>query len=236
MIHYLNYLAFWVYPYVCLAVFVAASILRFNKSQYTWRSGSSQLLRRRELVWGSNLFHYGVLAILAGHFVGLLTPPIVFHVLGISATAHQLMAVTVGGIASIFTFIGMTMLVHRRLFDARIRRTSSRMDIFVLLLIYFQLIFGMATLPISLQHLDGSEMEKLIGWVQRIVTFRTGAVESLAGVYWIFRVHLILGMTLFLVLPFSRLVHIVSAPIWYFGRPYEIVRSKRVSRGMENLR
>jgi len=235
MIDYLNYLGYGFYPYVCLTAFVVGSIVRFNKSQYTWRSGSSQLLRRRELIWGSALFHYGVLMILAGHFVGLLTPPVVFKVLGISATAHQLMAVIVGGTASIFCFIGMTMLVHRRLFDTRIRATGTVMDTFILLLVYAQLIFGMATIPISLQHLDGSEMEKLIGWVQRIVTFRSGAVESLSGVYWIFRVHLFLGMTFFLVFPFSRLVHIWSAPIWYLGRAYEVVRTRRHGRPRRRL-
>lgn len=234
--HYLNYLLFWIYPYVCMSVFVVATIVRFNKSQYMWRSGSSQLLRSRELRWGSNLFHYGVLVILAGHVVGLLTPPVVFRVLGVSATAHQLVAVGVGGTASIFCFVGMTMLVHRRLFDARVRRTGSRMDTFILLLVYLQLIFGMATVPISLQHLDGSEMVKLIEWVQRIITFRTGAVASLDGVYWDFRVHLVLGMTLFLVFPFTRLVHIVSAPVWYFGRAYQVVRSRRRVREVERTR
>src|ERR1051326_6759169 len=89
------------YPYLCLTVFLLGSLVRFDREQYTWRSGSSQLLRRRQLIWGSNLFHVGILLIFAGHFVGLLTPIWIFDALGISHTFKQLLAITVGGIAGI---------------------------------------------------------------------------------------------------------------------------------------
>ena len=154
----INQALFGWYPYLCLTVFLLASVMRFNREQYTWRSGSSQLLRRKQLTWGSNLFHVSILVIFLGHFVGLLTPIAVFDVLGISHSFKQMMAIVVGGIAGVACFIGMTLLVHRRLFDARIRNTSSFGDIAILLLLYVQLILGLATIPISLGHLDGGEM------------------------------------------------------------------------------
>ena len=227
MAEYVNTLLFGFYPYLCLTVFLLGSYLRFERDQYSWRSGSSQLLRRRQLIWGSNLFHIGILVIFVGHFVGLLTPIAFFDWLGISHTAKQLMAMLIGGVAGFFCFIGMTMLIHRRLFDPRIRKTSSFGDIAVLLLLYTQLILGLASILVSLEHLDGSEMLRLMTWAQDIVMFRAGAADGVANVHIIFKLHLFLGMTLFLVFPFTRLVHVWSAPIWYLGRRgYQIVRRR----------
>jgi respiratory nitrate reductase gamma subunit len=92
MVENLNYLVFGWYPYLCLTVFLIGSLVRFDREQYTWRSGSSQLLRRRQLFWGSNLFHVGILVIFLGHFVGLLTPIWIFDTLGISHTFKQWLA------------------------------------------------------------------------------------------------------------------------------------------------
>ena len=225
---WLNNALYGWYPYVVLTVFLLGSLLRFDHSQYTWRSGSSQLLRRRELFWGSNLFHVGILVIFVGHFGGLLTPVAVFDALGISHTFKQLLAMTVGGVAGIFCWIGIALLAHRRLFDARIRRTSSFGDIAILLLLWLQLTLGLATIPVSAQHLDGSEMVKFMNWAQGILTLHPGVASLIAGVNPIFKCHLFLGMTIFLVFPFTRLVHVWSAPVWYLGRTgYQIVRTRR---------
>ncbi|XSG82033.1 MAG: respiratory nitrate reductase subunit gamma [Methyloligella sp. ZOD6] len=228
MSDFVNHALFGWYPYICLTVFLVGSVLRFDREQYTWRSGSSQLLRRRQLMWGSNLFHVGILVIFAGHFVGLLTPIAVFDFLGIGHGFKQMMAIVVGGIAGIACFIGLTMLVHRRLFDSRIRKTSSFGDIAILLLLYAQLMLGLATIPISLGHLDGHEMVKFMNWAQGILTLQPGVSSYVADVNLIFKLHLFLGMTIFLVFPFTRLVHVWSAPVWYLGRSgYQIVRTKR---------
>ncbi len=158
------YIVYGWYPYLCLTVFLFGSLVSLDREQYTWRSGSSQLLRRRQLAWGSNLFHVGILVIFLGHFVGLLTPIRVFDAIGISHTFKQWMAILVGGIAGVACFVGITLLVHRRLFDARIRRTSSFGDIAILLLLYAQLILGLGTIYVSLHNLDGHEMVKLMTW------------------------------------------------------------------------
>jgi len=222
----LNQILFGLYPYVALSVFLVGSVVRFDREQYTWRSGSSQLLRRRLLFVGSNCFHIGVLAILAGHFVGLLTPHEIYTAMGLTVEAKQLMAMVIGGVFGLLCFIGLTLLIYRRLSDPRIRSTSSFMDIAILLLLYAQLILGLSSIFVSAQHLDGSEMLKLADWAQRIVTLRGGAADEIADVSIIFKCHIVLGMTIFLLFPFSRLVHIWSAPIGYIGRSYQVVRRR----------
>jgi nitrate reductase gamma subunit len=226
MTDHLNQALFGFYPYIALSVFLIGSVVRFDREQYTWRSGSSQLLRRRLLFIGSNFFHIGVLAILAGHFVGLLTPHEVYTAMGLTVEAKQMMAMVIGGVFGAMCFIGLTLLIYRRLSDQRIRATSSRMDIAILLLLYAQLILGLSSIFVSAQHLDGSEMLKLAEWAQRIVTLRGGAADQIADVSPVFKLHILLGMTIFLLFPFSRLVHIWSAPIGYIGRSYQVVRRR----------
>jgi nitrate reductase gamma subunit len=183
------------------------------------------LLRARQLRLGSNLFHVGILFLFVGHLFGMLTPHILYEHF-ISPGAKQVLAMVSGGIAGVVCFIGLSLLIHRRLFDDRIRATSSAMDIAILLLLWLQLVLGLATIPFSAAHLDGSEMLKLSEWAQRIVTFRGGAADAIADVGWVFKAHMFLGLTVFLVFPFSRLVHIWSAPVWYVFRRYQVVRRR----------
>lgn len=228
MTDFLNHAAFGWYPYLALTVFIVGSWLRFDREQYSWRSGSSQLLRRRQLMWGSNLFHIGILVIFLGHFFGMLTPMWVFDVLGITKPAKQWMAIIIGGVAGVACFIGLTLLIHRRLSDARIRVTSSFGDIAILLLLYAQLILGMATIFVSLQHLDGEEMVRFMTWAQGILTLQPGVWVLVADAHWLFKAHLVLGLTIFVVFPFTRLVHVWSAPVWYLGRRgYQVVRARQ---------
>ncbi|MFD1381254.1 respiratory nitrate reductase subunit gamma [Fodinicurvata halophila] len=149
---YLNDAAFGLYPYVALAVFLIGSLIRYDRDPYTWRAGSSQMLRKRQFAWGSYLFHIGIIGLFLGHLVGLLTPIVIFDALGISHSAKQMMAIVVGGIFGIMCFAGLTLLIHRRLTDPRIRGTSTKMDFFILFLLYVQLILGMFSIPISLGH------------------------------------------------------------------------------------
>ncbi|MEQ1754442.1 MAG: respiratory nitrate reductase subunit gamma [Micropepsaceae bacterium] len=233
MFDYLHHFLFGIFPYVALAVFFVGSLVRFDREQYSWRSGSSQLLRKKQLVIGSVLFHVGILLLFAGHFIGLLTPHAVYESLGVSVTAKQLLAVAAGGIFGSVCFVGLTILLHRRLFDPRIRGTSAPMDIFILCLLWVQLSLGLLTIPFSLQHMDGSVMLVLSEWAQRIVTFRSGASELVTDVSLSYKLHIVMGLIMFMVFPFSRLVHVWSAPVWYLGRRgYQIVRTRRPSSGV----
>ena len=215
------------YPYVCLSSFIFGSILRFDREQYTWKASSSQLLRKRQLFWGSNLFHVGILFLLVGHTVGLLTPKGVYS-LFVTPAQKQMLAIVAGGIAGTICFVGLTLLLHRRLFDARVRQTSTYMDLSVLIILWIQLVLGIVTLPFSLSHTDGAVMIQLSHWAQGILTVQPIDAKTLQGLDWPYLVHLVLGMTIFLIFPFSRLVHIWSAPVWYLGRRgYQVVRSRR---------
>ncbi|MDP2066686.1 MAG: respiratory nitrate reductase subunit gamma [Burkholderiaceae bacterium] len=233
--NYLDNLLFGYYPYICLTVFLLGSLIRFDRDQYTWKSDSSQLLRAGQLRWGSNLFHVGVLFLFFGHSVGMLTPHFVYEPF-MTAGAKQLLAMISGGAFGVLGFVGVSILLHRRLSDPRIRQNSKTGDIVLLWLLWLQLLLGLATIPLSAQHLDGSMMLLLAEWAQRIVTFRTGAPELLAGASWIFKAHMFLGMSIFLIFPFTRLVHVWSGfgAVAYLVRPYQIVRSRRLgvaSRG-----
>lgn len=230
MMEWLNQALFGFYPYIALAVLAIGSVLRFDREQYTWRTGSSQLLRRKQLVLGSILFHVGILLIFAGHLVGLLTPMIVWETLGVTHAAKQMLAIIAGGVAGAMCLVGGLLLLHRRLFDPRIRATSTFGDTAILVLLMAQLCLGLATIPISLQHSDGEEMVKFMMWAQGIFTFQSGAANYVADAHWIFKAHLTLGLTIFLVFPFTRLVHMLSAPVWYLNRRgWQIVRSKRLA-------
>ena len=229
---YIDTFIFGLYPYICMTVFLVGSLIRFDRDQYSWKSDSSQLLRSKQLRLGSVLFHIGVLFLFFGHFFGMLTPHFLYEHF-ITAGDKQLMAMISGGTAGLFGFIGLTILLHRRLTDERIRATSKPSDILIAVILWVQLLLGLATIPLSAQHLDGSMMMKLAEWGQRIVTFRSGAVDLLGDVDWIFRTHMFLGMTIFLIFPFTRLVHIWSgfASVTYLTRPYQIVRSRKLGIG-----
>ena len=224
----LNQFLFGIYPYIALAVFFVGSLVRFDRDQYTWKSDSSQLLRAGQLRWGSNLFHIGILGIFFGHLVGLLTPLAIWHALGVTPGAKQLLAVVAGGGAGALCLIGLILLIHRRLTEPRIRLTGRPMDVAVLLLLLAQLLLGLFSIAVSVQHLDGEEMIKLMMWAQHIVTFRGDAASFVTDVAPVFKLHLLLGMTIFLIFPFSRLVHVWSgfAAVGYLVRAYQVVRSR----------
>ena len=226
---YLDNLLFGYYPYICLSIFLLGSLMRFDRDQYIWKSDSSQLLRAGQLRWGSNLFHVGVLFLLGGHTFGMLTPHFLYEPF-MSAGSKQIMAMVSGGAFGILGFIGVSMLLQRRLGDERIRVNSKTSDIVLLVLLWLQLALGLATIPLSAQHLDGSMMMKLADWAQHIVTFQAGAPQLLHDASWVFKLHMFLGMSIFLIFPFTRLVHVWSGfgSVAYLVRPYQLVRSRRL--------
>jgi nitrate reductase gamma subunit len=226
---HINHFLFGIYPYIALSVFLLGSLIRFDRDQYSWKSDSSQLLRAGQLRLGSNLFHVGILFLFFGHTVGMLTPHFVYEPF-MTAGAKQLMAMVSGGLFGLLGFAGVSILLHRRLSDDRIRLNSKTSDIVLLWLLWAQFALGLATIPLSAQHLDGGMMLKLAEWAQRIVTLRGGAVELLAEAGWVFKAHMFLGMSIFFVFPFTRLVHVWSgfAAVAYLARPYQVVRSRRL--------
>jgi len=226
MANYINQFFFGIYPYIAITVFFLGSLLRYDRDQYTWKASSSQLLSKKDMRLGSNLFHIGIIALFFGHLIGLLTPHWAYHFM-MSAGTKQVLAMTAGGIFGIICLVGMILLIRRRMLDARIKATSQPTDLPILLLLFVQLVLGLLTIPFSAQHLDGSAMLALANWAQHVVTFQGGAAAFVADQAFIFKVHLVLGLTIFLVFPFTRLVHVWSVPIQYLTRSgYQIVRKR----------
>lgn len=225
-----NTILFGLYPYMAAMVCVVGCWIRYDREQYSWKAGSSQVMRTKGMRVASNAFHVGILFVLAGHFVGLLMPEAIYHHV-ISTPNKQLLAMVSGGVFGALCFVGMTMLIVRRFTDERVQASSSFSDNLVLVLLYIQLILGLSTIFASSQHMDGSVMVMLADWAQSIVLFRPmEAAASIAPVGLVYKLHVFLGMTLFLIFPFTRLVHIISgvaAPVKYLLRSYQIVRRKR---------
>lgn len=226
--HLHNFL-YGVYPYIALSVFLLGSLLRFDREQYTWKSDSSQLLSKANMRLGSNLFHIGILAVFGGHAVGLLTPHSFFTGLGVSDMTHQMVAIWAGSIFGGLGLIGGVILWRRRMFNVRISVTSRGSDKFILSWLLITLMLGLSTIPVSIGHAHAGNpgvMIALAEWVQSIVYLHPNPA-LLMHVDTVFKIHLFFGMTVFLVFPFTRMVHVWSAPFGYLGRPYQIVRSKR---------
>ncbi|HSH48149.1 MAG TPA: respiratory nitrate reductase subunit gamma [Halomonas sp.] len=222
---YLNTLLFGLYPYLAGTVFLVGSLLRFDHGQYTWKAGSSQMLTTKNMRVASNLFHVGILVIFFGHLVGLLTPHWVYAPF-MSAGTKQVMAIVVGGIAGVMCLIGGAMLAYRRITNPRVRASSSPMDTFIIVLLVVQVGLGLLTIFSALGHLDGGVMIQLAGWAQAIVFYQGGAAEYLVGVSWIYKLHIFVGLTIILLFPFTRLVHVWSVPFGYVTRRYQIVRRR----------
>lgn len=222
---FLNIFLFSYLPYISIFIFIFVSIYRYENDQYSWKSSSSQLLSNRLFFIASNLFHFGILFLFFGHFFGLLTPHFLYSKF-ITAEHKQMVAMFSGGVAGLICFIGLSILIYRRLFNDRVNVNSNFSDIYVLLLLYIQLILGLFSIFVSYSHIhDPSTMISLANWVQGIFVFSPNLHLYVISEHFIFKAHLLLGMVIFLLFPFTRLIHIWSIPYLYFFRlGYQIVR------------
>lgn len=224
-IEYLQHLIYGYYPYLAGTVFLVGSLIRFDHGQYTWKTGSSQMLSSKNMRLASNVFHIGILVIFFGHLFGMLTPHWIYAPF-ISASAKQIVAIVIGGIAGVMVLIGGGMLLYRRLYNPRVKASSSTMDTLILGILVLQAALGVVTVFFSLGHLDGEMMLTLASWAQSIVFFSGGAADYMADVSWIYKLHVFLGLTIILLFPFTRLVHVWSVPFGYVTRRYQLVRKR----------
>jgi nitrate reductase gamma subunit len=226
--NYVNQFLFGIYPYIALAIFLLGSLIRFDREQYTWRSESTQVLHTGQLRLGSILFHVGIIGLLGGHAVGLLTPVWVWDTLGITHGAKQLFAMAAGGVMGTLCLVGILLLLARRLGNTRLRTATTFKDKIVLLWILGTLLLGLSSIGVSAGHLDGHVMVLLMTWAQHIVTFRGDAAGFILDAPLVFKLHLFMGMSLFVIFPFTRLVHIWSGfgAVTYLGRAFQLVRPR----------
>ncbi|NRR32490.1 respiratory nitrate reductase subunit gamma [Oxalobacteraceae bacterium] len=225
---YLHQFLFGIYPYLALAIFFLGSLIRFDREQYGWKSESSQALNNGMLRLGSPLFHVGVLGLFFGHAAGLLTPVWVWDALGVSHGLKQLVAMLAGGVMGTVTLIGLLMLLARRFCNARVRAAGTFRDQLVLLWILATLLLGLFSIFASAGHMDGHVMVLLMSWAQHLLTFRGDAAGFIVDAPLVFKLHLLMGMSLFAIFPFTRLVHVWSGfgALGYLGRAYQLVRSR----------
>ncbi len=225
---YLHQFIFGIYPYIALAIFLFGSLARFEREQYTWKSDSSQMLHGGNLRVGNILFHVGVLGLFFGHLVGLLTPVIVWDTVGISHGLKQMIAIVAGGIFGTLCMVGLLILMHRRFTDARISAVTKTGDKVLLIWIFITLGLGLSTIFESAKHSDGHMMVLLMTWAQHIVTFKGDAAGFIVSAPLLFKLHLFMGLSLFVIFPFTRLVHVWSgfASVTYISRAWQLVRPR----------
>jgi nitrate reductase gamma subunit len=226
--NYINQFLFGIYPYIALAIFLLGSLIRFDREQYTWRSESTQVLHTGQLRLGSILFHIGIIGLLGGHAVGLLTPVWVWDTLGVTHGAKQIFAMAAGGVMGTLCLAGILLLLARRLGNARLRTATTFKDKIVLLWILGTLLLGLSSIFVSAGHPDGHVMVLLMTWAQHIVTFRGDAAGFILEAPLVFKLHLFMGMSLFVIFPFTRLVHVWSGfgAVTYLGRAFQLVRPR----------
>jgi len=226
--NYLNQFLFGIYPYIALAVFFLGSLIRFDREQYTWKSESSQTLHTGMLRLASPLFHIGILGLFFGHMAGLLTPVWVWDTLGVTHGAKQLVAMVAGGVMGTLTLVGLVLLLVRRFANDRLRRMTTFKDKVVLFWILATLLLGLSSIFASASHMDGHMMVLLMTWAQHVLTFRGDAAGFIIDAPLVFKLHLFMGMSLFLIFPFTRLVHVWSGfgALGYLGRAWQLVRAR----------
>jgi nitrate reductase gamma subunit len=226
--NYLHQFVFGIYPYIALAIFLLGSLIRFDREQYTWKSESTQLLHRGSLRLGNIFFHIGIIGLFFGHAAGLLTPIWVWDALGVSHGAKQIVAMVAGGVMGSLCLIGLVILLARRISNDRLRAVTSLKDKVVLLWILATLLLGLSSIFVSAGHTDGHMMTQFMQWAQHVVTLRGDAAQFIAETPLLFKVHLFMGMSVFVIFPFTRLVHVWSgfASVGYLGRAYQLVRPR----------
>ena len=222
-------------PYLCLASFVLGHIWRYRSGQYTWTARSTQLLERRLLVLGSNLFHFGILAAIGGHVLGIVVPRSWTEAVGISDTSYHWIAALAGGLAGAAIVVGFALLVYRRLRIPRVRVTTTGSDLVLYPVLTAVIVFG------ALATFWGTAVDRyayrdtVSPWFRGIFTLQPHQ-ELMANASFIFQAHAVTAWLLLAVWPFTRLVHAWSIPIAYLTRPPIVFRARTPRRRLEPAR
>jgi len=213
-------------PYAAIAIFLAGHVWRYRHDQYGWTTRSTQLLESRRLKWGSLLFHFGALAAIGGHVMGILIPASATGKVGVDEDAYHLISAAAGTAAGIACGAGLVLLAWRRWAVPRIRVTTSRMDLVTYVLLFVVIGLGLAE-TIGKNTLGGGYDYRatVAVWFRSIVLLHPDP-DAMNGVPIVYQLHAVAAWFLFAVWPFTRLVHVWSVPIAYLGRPYVLYRRR----------
>ena len=219
----LNQFVWIIYPYLCLAIFVIGHIARYKYDQFSWTAKSSEMIEKKQLKWGSLLFHLGIIPVFFGHVVGLLIPANWLEAIGVNNHIYH-----IGAVFGIITLIGMLLLTLRRLSIKNVRRLSSFSDIFVNLVLLIILIMGCySTLVTNAIQPEFDYRQTIAIWFRHLFMFSPNA-DLMLNVPWSFKLHILLGFTVFACWPFTRLVHVWSVPLSYMNRRYIVYRKNKI--------
>jgi nitrate reductase gamma subunit len=214
-------------PYVAITAFVVGHWWRYRTDQFAWTSRSSQLLDRKVLGWASPAFHYGALAAVGGHVIGLCIPESLTEALGISESTYRWFSAIAGAIAGAVVLVGFIGLVYRRIVSDRVRRSTTRMDIFTYLLLTILILMGdWMTFGNNLATASPYNYRDSIGEWWRSIFYLQPNVGAVEGARLVYQLHAIIAWAFWAVFPFSRLVHAWSIPLQYLGRPHILYRRR----------
>lgn len=225
-----------VFPYAAATSFIIGHILRYRYDQYGWTSRSSQTYETKILRWGSPLFHYGMLAVIAGHVVGLLIPREWLAFFGIDDHIYHLGATWLGSLAAAVTIVGLVMLLARRGAVRRVLRVTSAMDVVMYVFLAGSIVLG--TLAVVQFQVFGAGYDyrgSISPWIRSLIIFQPD-VSLMVGVPLAFQLHVLCSTALFLIWPYTRLVHVLSVPVGYLFRPYVVYRSRDAHLGARAAR
>ncbi|MEZ5118188.1 MAG: respiratory nitrate reductase subunit gamma [Candidatus Nanopelagicales bacterium] len=221
-----QFFLFEVFPYVALTSFVVGLVWRYRYDKFGWTSRSSQWYESRTLRWASPMFHFGILGVLAGHFIGLVIPATWTESIGVSEDAYHLVAMVAGGIFGVMTVVGLVALVSRRRLTRSVFRATTVNDKVMYLVLGAVILLGMVN-TIGVQLLGGGfdYRDTVAVWFRSIFWFRPEG-DELALAPWSFQAHAVMAFLLVAIWPFTRLVHVLSAPVGYLVRPYVVYRTR----------
>ncbi len=222
--NYWNQFLWVIFPYLMISIFIVGHIYRYNTDQIGWTSKSSEFLEKKNLRWGSLLFHYGILLVFGGHVLGLLVPKSFLTQIGISNEAYHFSAVYFGGTAGLITVIGLFLLLVRRYGNKRISVTGSTGDIFITILLFLVIVLGIYNTIIYNAFIGGFDYRTTISpWFRGLIVFAPNSA-LMTSVPTIYKLHIIFSFAIFGVWPFTRLVHVWSIPVAYIKRSNIIYR------------
>lgn len=224
-------------PYVTIAILVVGSIWRYRYDKFGWTTRSSQLYESRLLRIGSPLFHFGILVVLIGHVIGLVIPESWTSAAGLSEDAYHVQALALGGIAGFCTLVGVAILIYRRRTTGPVFMATTKNDKTMYVVLVAAIVAGLATtlLGAGVVGDEHNYRETVSPWFRSIFYLQPD-VDAMAEAPAAFQLHTLIGMLLFAIWPFTRLVHALSAPIGYLFRPYIVYRTRDTAQGSRTAR
>jgi nitrate reductase gamma subunit len=220
-----------VVPYIALTSFVVGHVWRYRYDKFGWTTRSSQMYESRLLAWGGPLFHFGILGVLVGHVVGLVVPASWTGALGISEHAYHLVAVVGGTVTGLMTIVGLALLVYRRRTTLSVFRATTRMDKAMYAVLGSVIVVGTYnTVVVNLLGPGHDYRQDVAVWFRSIFWFSPDAA-LMGSAPLTFQLHALLALLLIGLWPFTRLVHVFSAPVGYVARPYVVYRTRDAMSG-----